>query len=390
MLGTTREGPADVVEGEPAWVRRPVEPSHRADDRWRESRRAGRATVRSTTGSADRGSPNLPFSDRGWRVWGNSAWPDEGRATCGAVASRRSSGRHSGRAIYGSVRMTSDGWIRMTSHKDELARRDHSRRAGVVGRAGSVAVPVAVTVTGRLGLFLFRLVDDQGLGRQQHAGDRAGVDQRGTGDLDRVEDALGDQVAVLAGVGVEAVADTELADLGGDDVAVFAAVLGDPAQRLVGGLAHDAYADRLVTIEAEVVRQHRHGVDQGRPTTGHDALLDRGARRGDGVLDAVLLLLELHLGGGADLDDAHAAGQLGQPLLQLLAVPVGVGVLDLGLDLADPALDCGGVTGAVDDGRVVLGDDDATRLAEHLEADLVELEADLGSHDLTAGQGRDV
>src|SRR6266545_4600844 len=244
MLGTTREGPADVVEGEPAWVRRPVEPSHRADDRWRESRRAGRATVRSTTGSADRGSPNLPFSDRGWRVWGNSAWPDEGRATCGAVASRRSSGRHSGRAIYGSVRMTSDGWIRMTSHKDEPARRDHSRRAGVVGRAGSVAVPVAVTVTGRLGLFLFRLVDDQ--------------------------------VAVLAGVGVEAVADTELADLGGDDVAVFAAVLGDPAQRLVGGLAHDAYADRLVTIEAEVVRQHRHGVDQGRPTTGHDALLDRG------------------------------------------------------------------------------------------------------------------
>jgi chaperonin GroEL len=45
----------------------------------------------------------------------------------------------------------------------------------------------------------------------------------------------------------------------------------------------------------------------------------------------VLLLLELHLGGGTDLDDADAAGQLGQPLLQLLAVPVGVGRLDLGL-----------------------------------------------------------
>jgi ABC-2 type transport system permease protein len=43
------------------------------------------------------------------------------------------------------------------------------------------------------------------------------------------------------------------------------------------------------------------------------------------VLDAVLLLLELDLGGRADLDHRHAAGQLGQPLLQLLAVVVGVG-----------------------------------------------------------------
>jgi hypothetical protein len=50
------------------------------------------------------------------------------------------------------------------------------------------------------------------------------------------------------------------------------------------------------------------------------------ARVADGVLDAVLLLLELDLGGRADLDDGHAAGQLGETLLELLAVPVGVGV----------------------------------------------------------------
>jgi hypothetical protein len=59
----------------------------------------------------------------------------------------------------------------------------------------------------------------------------------------------------------------------------------------------------------------------------------------DGVLDAVLLLLELDLGGRADLDDADAAGELGEALLELLAVVVGVGVLDLGLDLGDPTLD---------------------------------------------------
>jgi hypothetical protein len=38
----------------------------------------------------------------------------------------------------------------------------------------------------------------------------------------------------------------------------------------------------------------------------------------------VLLLLELGLGRRADLDHRHAAGQLGQPLLQLLAVEVDV------------------------------------------------------------------
>ena len=131
-------------------------------------------------------------------------------------------------------------------------------------------------------------------------------------------------------------------------------------------------------------------MDERGATAGDDALLDRGARRGDGVLDAVLLLLQLHLGGGADLDHADTAGELGEALLELLAVPVGVGVLDLGLDLVDAAIHGVTVARAVDDGRVVLGDDDTARLAEDLEAHLVELEADLGGDDLTAGQGRDV
>jgi hypothetical protein len=53
----------------------------------------------------------------------------------------------------------------------------------------------------------------------------------------------------------------------------------------------------------------------------------------------VLLLLHLRLGGRADLHDGDAAGELGEALLELLAIEVGVGVLDLGLDLVDAALD---------------------------------------------------
>lgn len=48
------------------------------------------------------------------------------------------------------------------------------------------------------------------------------------------------------------------------------------------------------------------------------AFLDRGLGRMHGILDAVLALLDLDVGGDADLDDRHAARQLRRPLLQLL------------------------------------------------------------------------
>ena len=94
----------------------------------------------------------------------------------------------------------------------------------------------------------------------------------------------------------------------------------------------------LVALEVDLVERGLR-VQQRHAAAGHDALLDGRLGRLHGVLDAVLLLLELDLGGRADLDHRDAAGQLGQPLLQLLAVVVGVGLLDLGLDLVDAALD---------------------------------------------------
>ena len=124
------------------------------------------------------------------------------------------------------------------------------------------------------------------------------------------------------------------------------------------------------------------GTHQGGAATGDDAFLDGCTSGRDGVLDAVLLLLQLDLGGCADLDDGNAAGQLGEALLQLLAIPVAVGVVDLGLDLVDPAGDLVLLTATIDDGGVVLGDDDALGLAEQVEGDVLELQADLFADDL--------
>ena len=80
----------------------------------------------------------------------------------------------------------------------------------------------------------------------------------------------------------------------------------------------------LVAVEVELLERGWPRLQQRDATTGDDALLDGRLRVANGVLDAVLALLELDLGGRADLDDRDAAGQLGQALLQLLAVVVGV------------------------------------------------------------------
>ena len=104
----------------------------------------------------------------------------------------------------------------------------------------------------------------------------------------------------------------------------------------------------------------------------------------------MLLLLELHLGGHPHAQDADATGQLGQPLLQLLAVPVGVGVVDLGADLPDPVLDRLLVTGPVHDRGVVLGDDDPAGAAQVLQADRLQLDAELLADHGAAGQRGDV
>ena len=182
----------------------------------------------------------------------------------------------------------------------------------------------------------------------------------------------------------------QVADLLGHDAALEAGVDRDLLQRSLDGDLDDVRPDGLVTLEVELLERDLGGLHQRHAATGDDALLDGRLRVADGVLDPVLALLELDLGGRADLDHRNAAGQLGQPLLQLLAVVVGVALLDLVADLVDPAGDLVGVAGALDDGRLVLGDDDLAGLAEQVEGRGLELEADLLGDDLAAGEDGDV
>src|SRR5207249_11058793 len=88
--------------------------------------------------------------------------------------------------------------------------------------------------------------------------------------------------------------------------------------------------------------------------------------------------------------DGDTARELGQALLELLAVVVRGGLLDLGTDLGDAALKVGLLAAAVDDRGVLLLDDDLLGLAKHVERDVLELDAEILGDQLTTGQDRHV
>ncbi len=104
----------------------------------------------------------------------------------------------------------------------------------------------------------------------------------------------------------------------------------------------------------------------------------------------MLALLELGLGGGADLDDGDAAGELAEALLQLLAVPVGRGGFDGRLDGADAALDSLGAAGTLNDGGLFLRDDDLAGVTQVGKLGGVQAAAQLVAQQFAAGHGRQI
>ncbi len=85
-----------------------------------------------------------------------------------------------------------------------------------------------------------------------------------------------------------------------------------------------------------------------------------------GVFHAGLLLLHVRFGRGANGHNRHAAGQFGEPFLELLAIVIAGGRFDALADLFDPLLHVSIRTGALHQGGGVLGDGDFLRPAQLL------------------------
>ena len=230
---------------------------------------------------------------------------------------------------------------------------------------------------------------DDGLGAEEQGRDGGGVLQRGADHLRRVDHAGLDQVLVDVRLCVVAMVALQLPDPRHDHGAFVPGVARDLAQRLLQRAPDDADSDRLVALGLH----GRHGAQAAQErdaAAGDDALLDRGLGRVHRVLDPRLLLLHLGLGRGPDLDHRHAAHELRQPLLELLAVVVGRRLVDLGAQLLDPALDVLGLARPLDDRGVVLVDRDLLGLAEVVDLEVLELDAEVLGDRLAAGQDRDV
>src|SRR5712675_1907735 len=238
---------------------------------------------------------------------------------------------------------------------------------------------------------LLRYFRYHGFGGDQQRRDRSRVLDRHANHLGRVDDALGDQVAVFAGLRVEAVGILILLkDLADDHGTVFSGIDRDLAGRIGQRLAHDLDAGLLVVVLGAQPLEMLGGTQQGDAAARHDAFLDRRPGRMHRVINAILALLDLDFGRAADADHRDAARELGQTLLQLLTVVVRGGFLDLRLDLHNACFDVGLLAGAVDDGGVLLVDHHLLGAAEHLQRDVLELDAEIFRDRRAAGQDRDV
>jgi len=131
----------------------------------------------------------------------------------------------------------------------------------------------------------------------------------------------------------------------------------------------------------------RSGVHTG---TSNTSALSSSFRVGQRIVNARSLFLHLHLGRRADFDQRHAAGQLGDALLQFLTIVVAGGFVDLLADILDAPFDLLGVAGAIDDRGFFFPHFDALGLTQIVQTGFLELQADLVGDHGAAGQDGDV
>src|SRR5690606_14677603 len=238
---------------------------------------------------------------------------------------------------------------------------------------------------------LLGAVGDHALGSEEQTGDRRGVLQRGAGDLGRIDDAGLHEVLVLAGGDVVAVGGLAADDLLDDDRSLDAGVGAELLEGGLDGATHDLGTELFVAFERrDDGGNGLAGAEEGDAAAGDYAFLDGRTGRVEGVFDALLLFLHLGFGRSADVDDGHAAGELGKALLELLAVVVGGGLVDLTTDLLHAGLDVGRLAGALDDGGVFLVNGDVLGAAEVGDLHVLKLDAEVLGDAAAAGEHGDV
>src|ERR1700730_5858418 len=238
---------------------------------------------------------------------------------------------------------------------------------------------------------LLRLLGDHRFSGDEQASDRGGALQRQTYDLGRIDDASLHHVDIGAVLRVEAVVGLALLqELADDDRAVLSGIGKNLLCRRLQCPAHNVDADLLMIVLGGQPTEPLACVKERYAAAGHDAFLDRCPGCMHRVIDPVLAFLDLDFGCAADTDYGDTARQFRQALLQLLLVVIRGRLLDLRAQLRAATLDVLLLAGTVDDRRVLLFDAHLFCGAEHVERDVLELDAEILADHLTTGQDGDV
>ena len=104
----------------------------------------------------------------------------------------------------------------------------------------------------------------------------------------------------------------------------------------------------------------------------------------------MLLLFQFHFSGSANFDHTYATSQLGQALLELLAVIVAGRLFNQGADLAHTSLDLLLFASPLDDSRVVFGNYNCAGPSQVTETGILKFEAGLLGDDFTTGENSDI
>src|SRR5258708_1910257 len=236
---------------------------------------------------------------------------------------------------------------------------------------------------------LLRHFRDHALGGEEEASDRGRILQSGAGNLGRVNHASFDEIFVLTGRDVVTIVTLAAQDFLNNNGTFDARIEAELLERRFDRTTNDLTAELFVTFEDESI-DCLGRTEESNATARDNTFFHRSAGGMKGVLNAHLLFLHFGFSCGTDIDDGDTTGELGQTFLELLAVVIGRGFVDLATDLLHAALDVGRLACTFNDRGVFLVDHDALGLAEVAQLNVLELDSEIFGKATAAGENGDI
>ncbi len=257
-------------------------------------------------------------------------------------------------------------------HSTHSAHSTHTRRHSTTGRR-----------------ILFRNLGNHTLGSQQHAGNRSGILQCGSGNLGGINNTSSNKVFILLGGGIETHCSFESLYMLNDYRTFTSGIIGDLTNRFFKSSEQNISAKRLLTFYVKCGKCFE-ASEISNATTRNNAFFDSSTGCVQCIFNSRLLLFHLNLSCSTNIDDSNTANQFGKSLLQFLTIIVRSGILNLGTDLLDTSGKLLFITGAVNKRGVVFIDDNALTGAEVIDGDIFKFDAEIFGDNLTTGENGDI